>query len=147
MSIVYVNLGSNLGDRKRIIDTALEKISEKFGICCISEFIESEPWGYESENRFLNLGVSFATTLLPEQVLSELQVIEKSICSNSHRDSEGRYIDREIDVDIMAIDDIVYKSNRLQIPHPHLYERDFFIKPLLELNPFWKCNIKPRDIK
>lgn len=138
MAIVYANIGSNLGNRYGLIQTALDSIFEKFGICCISSFIESEPWGFESENRFLNLGVSFKSTLQPEEILSICQQIEKTESNVSHRDEDGKYKDREIDIDIMAIDGIVYRSPRLTLPHPHLKGRDFFLKPLLELNPMWR---------
>lgn len=133
MAIAYINLGSNLGNRGEFIQRALEKISSRFGVCCISNYIESEPWGFESDNRFLNLGVSFKTEMLPEELLLALQSIEKSVSSSSHRDSEGNYIDREIDIDIMAIDDLSYNSERLKVPHPHLHDRDFFLIPFKEL--------------
>lgn len=133
MAIAYINLGSNLGNRREIIQRALDKISGSLGVCCISNYIESEPWGFESDNRFLNLGVSFKTELDPEDLLLELQSIEKSISGASHRDAEGNYIDREIDIDIMAIDELWYKSERLIVPHPHLYDRDFFLIPFKEL--------------
>ena len=138
MAIAYINIGSNLGERKKLIYLALEKISDQFGVCCVSSFIESEPWGFESENRFLNLGVSFHTDEEPELLLSKLQIIEKSICTASHRDASNRYLDRQIDIDIMAIDNLKYRSQRLEIPHKHLLEREFFLRPLKELNPFWK---------
>lgn len=144
MPLAYINIGSNLGNRKALIESALEKISESFGCCCISSYIESEPWGFESDNRFLNLGVSFVTSLHPEELFSRLQAIEKSICSDSHRDSEGNYSDRKIDIDIMAIDDITYVSSRLHIPHRNLLQRDFFTIPLLELNPGWVYPDKPK---
>lgn len=133
--IVYANIGSNIGNRNELIQKALERISEKFGICCVSSYIESDPWGFESENRFLNLGVSFISELEPEKILAELQAIEKSISDCSHRDREGRYKDRYIDIDIMTIDEIHYQSQRLTLPHPHLFERNFFLIPLRELNP------------
>lgn len=142
MALAYINIGSNLGNKKELISLALEKISARFGICCLSKFIESEPWGFESDNRFLNLGVSFFTNLEPEELLSELLGIEQSICKASHRNKEGGYVDREIDIDIMAIDEIKYQSIRLTLPHPHLYERDFFLIPLLELNPNWEMRNK-----
>ena len=131
--VVYANIGSNLGNSKQLIEAALEKISESFGICCRSSYIESDPWGYESDHRFLNLGVSFCSSLHPEQILDKLQTIEKSICEDSHRDKDGNYVDRQIDIDIMAIDDLHYSSSRLQIPHKHLEQRDFFLIPLKEL--------------
>ena len=135
MPIVYLNLGSNLGEKKSFIGRAIERIGETFGYYCISEFVESEPWGFDSTNSFLNVGMAFKSDLHPEIILDKLQALEKEISSVSHRDSFGNYADREIDIDIMAIDDISYVSDRLSIPHPHLYERDFFLIPLRQLNP------------
>ena len=137
MALVYVNVGSNLGDKLSLISKAIEKISQEFVYYCLSEFVESEPWGFNSTNRFLNVGISFRSELHPEDILSKLQTIEKSICRKSHRDSHGNYVDREIDIDIMAIGEIEYISERLILPHPHLLERYFFLKPLSELNPVW----------
>ena len=139
MSLAYVNIGSNIGKREQLIAQALEKISECFGICCVSSIIETEPWGYESGNRFLNLGVSFRLAEPdPEMLLTKLQEIEKAISKVDHRDIEGNYKDREIDIDIMAIDDLRYESERLIIPHKHLLDRKFFLEPLKELNNNWK---------
>lgn len=138
--IVYINIGSNLGERKKLIQMALDRISEKFGICCLSSYIESEPWGFESDNRFLNLGVSFKSIMDPEKILREIQKIEKSISPNSHRDSDGHYIDRLIDIDIMTIDNMKYNSKTLTLPHPHLFERIFFLIPMQELNPEFQPN-------
>lgn len=140
MPVVYVNIGSNLGQRHALISKAVEKISEIFGICCLSSYIETEPWGFESDNRFLNLGVSFKSDLPPESILDILQGIEVKISNVAHRDERGKYKDREIDIDIMAIDQLRYCSERLRIPHPHLFERDFFLQPLKELCPDWKDN-------
>lgn len=138
MPIIYVNIGSNLGNKKALIQKAIEKIENIFGYCCISEFVESEPWGFESTNSFLNIGVAFKSNLHPESVLELLQNIEKSISATSHRDALGNYADREIDIDIMAIDDLTYRSDKLNIPHEHLLERDFFMIPLKQLSPGWK---------
>ena len=138
MALAFVNIGSNIGSRKQLILGAVEGINREFGICCLSSFIESEPWGFNSENRFLNLGVSFHTELNPDQLLAVLQNIERTISTLAHRDSDGNYQDREIDIDIMAIDDIVFDSDRLVIPHPHLMDREFFLKPMFELSPGWR---------
>lgn len=133
MAIVYLNIGSNLGNRKFLIERALEKIGDNFGYYCTSGFVDSDPWGFDSTNRFLNVGAAFKSELDPETVLDILQGIEREISSVAHRDSYGNYQDREIDIDIMAIDNIEYHSDRLHIPHLHLYERDFFLIPLQEL--------------
>ena len=138
MHLVAVNIGSNLGNRHELIQKALYEISEIFGICCISEMIESMPWGFESDNRFLNLGVSFFTDLEPEEILKRLQFIEKKLSRVKHRHHDGSYKDREIDIDIMAIDEMKYESDTLTVPHHHLQDRDFFLKPLLQLIPDWK---------
>lgn len=135
MAIVYANIGSNLGDKKAQITKALDLIGEKFGFYCISEFVESEPWGFDSTNSFLNIGVAFKSNLHPEEILTCLQTIEKKISKACHRDENGNYIDRELDIDIMAIDELKYISSRLQIPHRHLKERPFFIVPLQQLCP------------
>lgn len=135
MAVVYANIGSNLGNREALIQRALDKIGEKFGYYCISGLMESAPWGFESSNRFLNIGVAFKSNLHPEEILKILQEIETSVSDVSHRDEKGNYKDREIDIDIMSIDTLRYNSATLTLPHPHLMERDFFFIPLRELNP------------
>lgn len=137
MAIAYLNIGSNLGDSRSLIFKAIEIIGDKFSPYCLSRMVESEPWGYESANRFLNIGMAFKCELEPEELLFFVKGIEKEISSGSHRNENGGYCDREIDIDIMAIDHIQYLSPTLQVPHPHLMERDFFILPLMELNPEW----------
>lgn len=137
MPIAFLNIGSNLGDRQKFIDQALEKLSKKFGYCCISREIETDSWGYNSGNRFLNIGVSIKTEETPESLLRILKDIESEISVMSHRNSEGRYADRELDIDIMAIDGIMCRTPNLSIPHKHLKQREFFLQPLSELAPDW----------
>ena len=137
MAIAYVNIGSNLGDRKFLIEEAIRRISRQFGYYCVSGYVESDPWGYDSDNRFLNIGIAFRTLLPPEIILKKLQKIEREISEVSHRDSEGNYADREIDIDIMAIDEVQIGTIDLQIPHKCLKDRLFFLKPLQELAPDW----------
>lgn len=141
MAIVYVNIGSNLGNRAAHISRAIDLISESFGIYCKSEMVESEPWGFESTNSFFNIGVSFKSELPPERILDILQGIEREVSEVAHRDENGGYKDREVDIDIMAIDDMRYESERLILPHRHLYSRDFFLKPLRELLPGSGCRV------
>ena len=138
MAIVYANIGSNLGDKKKNLENAIEYIGKTFGYCCISNIVESEPWGFDSTNSFYNIGVAFKSDSHPEDILRQLQSIEKRLSGISHRDSRGNYQDREVDIDIMAIDDIIYRSENLVVPHPHLFEREFFLNPLKELAPEWK---------
>lgn len=133
--IYYLNLGSNLGNRLLHISRALKAIGEEFGPYETSHKVESDPWGFDSTNRFVNIGVAIESDLEPEEMLRKLKEIEKSISHVGHRRPDGSYSDREIDIDIMATDGGEFHSETLNIPHPHLRERDFFMTPLKELAP------------
>ena len=127
-----------MGDRRDNLYRAVVALSAGNGGCAVSSIVESEPWGFESEHRFLNVGVSLCSTMSPQQMLDHIHDIERRLGSLSHRDSEGRYIDRLVDIDIMAIDDLVIDTPTLQVPHPHLPDRDFFLLPMQELNGTWQ---------
>ncbi len=81
--------------------------------------------------------MAFHSELSPLKILRKLQGIEKKISPASHRDSEGRYIDREIDIDIIAIDSEIIDTPELTLPHPRMAERDFVLVPMEELAPGW----------
>lgn len=129
----YLNLGSNLGNRLLHLTRAMKAIGEEFGPYETSHKVESDPWGFDSTNRFVNVGVAIESELHPEEVLQKLQAIEKAISARGHRRWDGSYTDREIDIDIMDWDGEPYSSPTLQLPHPHLQQREFFLKPLHEL--------------
>lgn len=135
---VFINIGSNKGDRRLNLSRAMRGVGHEFGLFEMSHAIESEPWGFESNARFLNVGIMFQTDLQPLEVLDILQGIEKSISPDSHRDSKGKYIDRVIDIDIVAIDEQVIDDERLKVPHPCLAERRFFLEPMNEIAPDWR---------
>lgn len=134
----YLNLGSNLGNRLLHLTRAMKAIGEEFGPYEASHKVESDPWGFNSTNRFVNLGITIESDLQPEEVMHKLQKIEKALSSIGHRRWDGSYNDREIDIDIMATDNGEFHSETLHIPHPHLEQRDFFLHPLAELAPDWK---------
>ena len=136
--IYYLNIGSNMGDRRDNLYRAVVAIAAIIDECAVSSIVESEPWGFESENRFMNLGVSFDSDIEPQEMLDRIHDIERSLGSASHRDANGGYIDRLVDIDIVAIDDLVIDSPTLQVPHPHLPERDFFLIPMQQLAPDWR---------
>ena len=133
----YLNIGSNIGDRRDNLYRAVVALSAGTGGCALSAVVESEPWGFESDNRFLNLGVRVTSGLAPQEMLDRIHDIERSLGSATHRDSNNGYIDRSVDIDIMAIDDQVIDTPSLQVPHPHLPERDFFLRPMSQLDPQW----------
>jgi 2-amino-4-hydroxy-6-hydroxymethyldihydropteridine diphosphokinase len=134
----YLNIGSNIGDRRDNLYRAVVALAAGTGGCAVSSIVESEPWGFESDNRFMNLGVSLCSDMEPEQMLDRIHEIERRLGSASHRDEQGGYIDRVVDIDIVAIDDMVIDTPTLQVPHPHLPERDFFLRPMMQLAPDWR---------
>ncbi|MDE5930103.1 MAG: 2-amino-4-hydroxy-6-hydroxymethyldihydropteridine diphosphokinase, partial [Muribaculaceae bacterium] len=130
------NIVSNRGDRPALVARAVALIVERLQpkSCRVSTPVESEPWGFESEHAFLNIGMDVQLDgMPPEALLDCLQAIEKEISAMPHRNSDGSYRDREIDIDIILIDDMRIDSPRLQVPHPRMLERDFVMIPLREL--------------
>lgn len=144
MSRIHINIGSNIGDRAAQIERAVAAICERIdpdgeAEIRLAPIEESDPWGYESENRFLNLGMMIVTDADedPHRLLAVLQEIEREISGASHRTADGDYADREIDIDLIAVDDKVVDSPTLQLPHPRMEMRDFVMRPLLYLDPGW----------
>lgn len=133
-----INLGSNSGDRRLNLSRAVNAVAGRFGMFEVSHAVESEPWGFDSENKFLNIGMMFSTDLEPLELLHELQEIERKINPESHRNPDGSYRDRAIDIDIIAIDDVQIDTPELTIPHRHLAERPFFLTPLMETASAWR---------
>ncbi len=138
MACVMINMGSNLGDRRLMLSRAMRRVGMEFGPFEMSHAVESEPMGFDSPRSFLNLAIIFNTDLEPAEVLKRLQAIEKELAPGPHRNADGSYTDRELDIDIMAIDDVVTDTPDLQLPHPRLAERRFFLEPLREIAPGWR---------
>ena len=138
--LFYLNIGSNLGDREGNLWAADLRLSLDLGLVVArSTIVESEPWGFESENGFLNMGIAVDSRYTPIEALNIIHDIEYELNQgHGHRDSEGNYIDRIVDIDIMAIADQVIDIPSSQVPHRHLPHRDFFLKPMAELAPSWQ---------
>ena len=133
MHTVYLSLGSNLGDREATMRRAIGLLNERAGsIDRQSSFIETEPWGFESTNKFLNMCVRLLTTLSPEQLLMATKQIEREL-GRTQKSVNGQYHDRPIDIDILMYDDVHIDSIDLTLPHPHMQEREFVMKPLREI--------------
>ncbi len=108
-------------------------IGERAGkVVATSSFIETAPWGFVSDNAFLNACVKIDTTLTPQQLLTETQVIERALGRKS-KSVDEHYCDRTIDIDILLYGDIMVDDDNLKIPHPHMQERDFVMVPLREI--------------
>ena len=130
----YLNIGTNLGDRSKNLQRAIEALTGGTTNWVVSPVVESDPWGFESENRFLNVGLALDSDLEPLAMLDRIHDIERQLGSAAHRDAQGGYVDRLVDIDIMAIDDaqghpVTIDLPTLQVPHPHLHDREFFWQP------------------
>lgn len=134
-SIVYLSLGTNLGEKERNIKNALVAISKRIGhvLDCSSNY-ENSAWGFDSENTFLNIVVKVETTLSAQAILAEILCIEKKL-GRTEKTKNGSYCDRIIDIDILFFDNEIIDSENLKIPHPLLAKRMFVLKPLCEIAP------------
>lgn len=137
LNSVFLGLGTNLGDKKKNIEESFEKIEEQIGnIVSLSALYLSKPQGFESENLFVNCAIHVETPLTPQELLSETQLIEKEMGRIDKLDAEG-YADRIIDIDILFYNNLVINDHStLIIPHPHIEERDFVLKPMAEIAPY-----------
>lgn len=139
--IAHLNIGSNSGDSLALVRQAVAAISLEFpsaGIC-VSEPYRSAPWGYESPNEFVNLAVAIEMPPTePLELLHRLQKIERGINTTPHRNPDGTYRDRELDIDLIAIDQIVLESEELTLPHPRMHLRPFVLQPMAETAPAWR---------
>lgn len=138
---LYLGLGSNLGDRERNLREAIRLLSERVGeVTRQSSFIETEPWGFQSDNRFLNAVVLCLTDKTPREVLQLTQQIERDMGRRKVTDVKSpsrQYADRTVDIDILLYDDLTIDEPDLKVPHPLMYERDFVMLPLKQItNPY-----------
>ena len=130
---LYLGLGSNLGDRKALLDEALQLIDERIGqVTRVSSYYEMEPWGFQSDNVFLNAAALVITTLSPQHCLKETQRIERQL-GRTEKTVDGVFQDRTIDIDLLMYDDLHLEEPDLILPHPHINERDFVQLPLQEI--------------
>lgn len=138
----YLALGSNLGDRKQNIRRAIELLEECVGaVVRQSSLIETEPWGFESNNSFVNAACLCTTCLSPVELLHATQKIERQMgrmhksgrCTLPDGTVQAVYHDRIIDIDILIYDDVRIDTPELTLPHPHMHERDFVMVPLNEI--------------
>ena len=133
MATVYLGLGTNLGDKEANLRTAIYKLQERIGKqVSLSSFYETAPWGFESDHSFLNAAIGLETSLSPIEILHITQEIEKEL-GRTKKSVNGSYSDRLIDIDILLYDTLVLQTPELTIPHPLMTERDFLMKPLIEI--------------
>lgn len=131
MSIAYLSLGSNMGDRGANLRFALKSLAEQDGIQPLrgSAIYETSAWGPVEQDNFLNACIELETTLSPDELLTVCQKIELA----AGRRREVRWGPRTLDIDILLYDDLTIDTPRLAIPHPRMKERMFVLVPLMEL--------------
>ena len=133
MNIVFLGLGSNLGERAETLQIAKNMISDTIGtITNVSSVYETEPWGFESDNLFLNLVLSVNTDLSPSGLLGRTLMIESQL---GRMRCDDKITSRSIDIDILLYNNEVIKEAALEIPHPRLHLRKFVLVPLAEIAP------------
>lgn len=135
MAIVYLGIGSNLGDRNANIDKALTflKEHEDIKVVAVSTLIETEPVGGPEQGKFLNGAIKIDTDLLPLDLLTQLKMIERRL---GRVKTDVLNAPRTMDLDILFYDDVVIiQGKSMAIPHPAIAERLFVLKPLSEIAP------------
>ncbi len=126
-------MGTNLGDKRKNIAEAINNIGELVGdVVRQSALYETEPWGFRSDNRFVNAAVCVDTQHSPRRLLEVTQRIEREMGRTLKSDG-GEYHDRIIDIDILLYGDLHIDEPDLKIPHPLMHERDFVMTPLNEI--------------
>ena len=128
--VVYLGLGSNMGDRKDNLDYALNLLSQRLRMGAVSSIYDTEPVGDTNQPRFLNLVCQIYTTLPPTGLLAAAKGFELKMGR-----APGKSGARPIDIDILFYDEQVIEAPDMVIPHPRLAERAFVLVPLAEIAP------------
>ena len=132
---IYLSLGTNLGNKQQNIICAIESLSRILGNpLAVAPTIETEPWGFQSTNTFLNTAVAYETSLTPTELLAATQEIERTL-GRTTKSIDGTYSDRPIDIDILLYDDAIISTQELTIPHPLMHKRLFVLQPLAAIAP------------
>ena len=136
MKQIVLLLGSNIDNRLELLASACSLILKQIGpIVAASSIYESDPWGYDSNNPFLNQAVLIKTRFSPEKVLEKCLSIEAQL--GRTRNENGTYADRNIDIDILLYEELIISNETLEIPHPRMHQRRFCMEPLTEVAPNW----------
>ena len=131
--MIYLALGSNIGDKLHFINSAVEEVSKlkNTKVLRSSSIYKTEPWGIKTQDEFLNSVLEIESELNPEELLAKLHMIEIVL----GRKNREKWFKREIDIDILFYNDVVMKNDNINIPHPEIRNRKFVLVPLCELNP------------
>lgn len=127
----YIAIGSNMGDSRKIIEEAIKRLKSDDNICdvVVSNIIETEPYGFVEQNKFLNGAISIETTYTPRELLLKLQELEQL----ANRKRIVRWGPRTLDLDILLYENMIIDEEDLKIPHYDMINRDFVLAPLAEI--------------
>ena len=130
--IVYLSMGSNIGDKKQNIEDALALLNrfDTIEVGCVSSFYKTQPQNFTDQDWFINAAVKIKTVLDPGELLGVLKTVEQQL------DKDGkpfRFGPRIIDLDIVYYDDLILKTEQLEIPHPRMHERCFVLIPICDI--------------
>ena len=128
---IYLCIGGNLGEREANLEETIDFIDINFGdVLAVSSVYESEPWGMQDVPNFLNQVVHIQSELSNDQLLAEIAELEEFF--GRERSADG-YVSREMDVDVLFIDNEIVENEKLIVPHPRIAERRFVLEPLAEI--------------
>jgi 2-amino-4-hydroxy-6-hydroxymethyldihydropteridine diphosphokinase len=131
---IFLGLGSNLGDRESWLREACREIETGIGnIVASSSLYETSPWGFDSEEYFLNQVIEIETSLPPGEIMEKITLIEKKY--KRERKPGTSYSSRTLDIDLLYYRNKIYHSDSLVIPHPRMEYRKFVLQPLTEIGP------------
>ena len=143
MEIIFLALGSNIENRKQHIETAIDLLREKVHDIVVAPLYETKPRYFEDQQNFFNTVLRGFTDLKPRELLQYTQTVQQEV----GRVERFRNGPREIDIDILVYDQIVYKDKDLEIPHPRLRERDFVLQPFADINPDFLHPVLKKTVK
>lgn len=133
MKFVFLGIGTNLGNREKNLKEAVERIEESIGpVVKCSSVYATEPWGFQTEDEFLNMVVKVETKLTPSGLLGRILMIESLL---GRIRGKQQYSSRVIDIDLLLYADMIIDEKSLKIPHPLMHERKFVLVPLCEIEP------------
>jgi 2-amino-4-hydroxy-6-hydroxymethyldihydropteridine diphosphokinase len=141
--VVYLSLGSNLGNREANLRTAIEKLKEIGNPVAVSAFYETEPVEVQSQPWFLNCAVKLDTEKMPRQLIAAILALEQEM-GRQRKQQKGP---RTIDIDILLFGSSVIEIPSLTVPHPRMHERRFVLEPLAEIAPDARHPVFKRTIR
>ena len=143
MTDIFLALGSNIDNRKQHIETAIVLLREKVQDITVAPLYETKPRYFEDQQNFLNTVLRGFTDLEPRELLQFTKAVQKEV----GRVERFRNGPREIDIDILFYDNVAYKDEELEIPHPRLQERDFVLQPFADINPDFSHPVLKKTIR